>query len=95
MILIDDAYGVIVGTSSIRWHARGIAVVLSVPRISVYCTTYVVVVYIADVNAALNIRDRWVSKSSRGLITHRQGVVDHPHGNGENTESQDHHASDG
>ena len=48
----------------------------------------------ADVNAALNIRDRWVSKSSRGL-THGQGAVDHPHGNGGNIESQDHHASDG
>jgi IS605 OrfB family transposase len=44
----------------------------------------------ADVNAALNIRDRYVSKSSCGS-THRQGAVDHPDGNGEFAESQDHH----
>lgn len=34
----------------------------------------------ADINAAINIRDRWISKSSRSLNC-EQDAVNHPHGN--------------
>jgi IS605 OrfB family transposase len=48
----------------------------------------------ADVNAAINIRDKWVSKSSYGLA-HRQGTFDCPNGNNRNVKSQDHHIGNG
>lgn len=43
----------------------------------------------ADINAAINIRDRWISKSSHGL-NHEQDAVNHPDGNNSNVEFQGH-----